>query len=238
MGYSQQDCLWGKNEVLKLFEILFKEYTIDLNEFVVGSILNEENRHRYFEILVAIILSQNTSDRNAIKAFKNLKNELEIITPEKIVNIPEKRLEELIKIAGLVRRRVKVLKELASIFVRDPNLFTKLMDMDVEQARKILLELPGVGFKTADVFLLMVLKKPTFPIDTHIDRVVRRLGLASPEDGYENIRVKIVNWLDNDVEKLKYLHLLLITHGRNVCKARKPLCSRCVLSNMCCKRFE
>lgn len=231
-------CIWDKDKVLKLLETLSQEYTVNLDEFIIGSVLRKNARLNYFEVLVAIILSQNTSDKNAIKAFKNLKNTLKSITPEKIIEMPENHLKELIKVAGLTHRRVKVLKELAFKISKECDLLIKLKSMSIEEAREELLKLPGVGFKTADVFLLMVLNKPTFPIDTHINRVIRRLGLASSNDDYENIRIKIMNYLENDVEKLKYMHFLLIIHGRNICKARNPLCSRCNVANICCKRID
>jgi endonuclease-3 len=236
MDNSTALCAWNRDRVLKLLDILLNRYTIDLSEFVVGHISTME-KPSYFEILVAIILSQNTSDRNAIKAFKNLKNSLGLITPEKIIKLPDDYLASLIKVAGLTYRRVRILKALATKVLETPDIFSKIENAEPEHARTLLLSLPGVGSKTADVFLLMVLNKPTFPIDTHIDRVTRRLGLASPEDDYEDIRVKMMNLLENDVNKLRYMHLLLIVHGRNVCKARNPSCSQCVLVDMCCRRL-
>jgi endonuclease-3 len=230
-------CIWDKDKLHQILEILSQKYTINLNEFVVGSLFAMD-KPNYFEVLIAIILSQNTNDINAIQAFKNLKNSLKSITAKKIIETSDDYLAKLIRVAGLTYRRVRILKDLAMRISAEPGFFVKLEGMDTEQARKILLSLPGVGFKTADVFLLMILNRPTFPIDTHINRVVRRLGLASPRDNYEAIRNKVMNLLENDVEKLRNLHFLLITHGRKVCKARNPQCSQCDLANICCRIIQ
>ncbi|MEM4512940.1 MAG: endonuclease III [Ignisphaera sp.] len=229
-------CTWNKDKVLKLFSILAQMYSIDINEFAI-SIANHAKTN-FFEILVAIILSQNTNDKNAVNAFNNLKTAMGVITPQKIINIDDEELKVLIRVAGLINRKTKALKELATIIIEKPEFFDKLMHLDVEEARKKMLELPGVGHKTADVFLLMVLRKPTFPIDTHINRVVRRLGIASLKDTYEVIRARILDYLGYDVEKLIEFHLLLIMHGRKTCKARNPLCTQCLVFNICCRVLE
>lgn len=237
MVYKANDCIWNREKIFRLIEVLSKVYTIDIDKFIIGIVSRyREGGHgvNYFEFLVAIILSQNTNDKNAIKAFKNLKAVIGDITPEKIIEMDSKKVEEIIRVAGLASRRSRVLKELAYILSRNPHFFDELKDLDVEEARKRLLNLPGIGFKSADVFLLMVLKKPTFPIDTHINRIVRRLGIASAKEKYEDIRAKILSYLSSDIEKLTLLHLLLITHGRSTCSAKKPLCSYCVIADMCC----
>lgn len=231
-------CVWDKDKLFRLLEILYREYTVNLSEFVINVLYeNKEGVPQYFEILVSIILSQNTSDKNAIKAFNNLKSLVDSITPEKIAKLDDEELKKAIKIAGLVNRRVIALKELARALANDSEFFERLNILGTEEARTKLLELPGVGLKTADVFLLMVLKRPTFPIDTHINRIVRRLGIASAKDRYENIRAKILNYIGNDIEKLTHLHLLLIIHGRKVCRARNPLCIQCTISSMCCRKI-
>ena len=231
-------CIWNESRIRKIIEILFKTHNVDLDEFILKNALDKEHGvPNYFEILTAIILSQNTSDRNAIRAFNNLKTVLKEITHENIAIVDESVLKSAIRVAGLANRKSRILKELAVILQKNPHYLKDLERMDVKEARKRLLELPGVGLKTADVFLLMVLKKPTFPIDTHINRVVKRLGIASSSDGYEDVRMKIVNYLSNDIDSLAALHLLLIVHGRRICTARKPRCYHCTLSDLCCRNL-
>ena len=93
------------------------------------------------------------------------------------------------------------------------------------------MELPHVGPKTADVLLLFLARRRTFPIDTHVNRVSRRLGIACERASYEYTRARLMELFP----ATKYLeaHLLLIGHGRRTCKARRPLCAICVLRDMC-----
>ncbi|MEM1683853.1 MAG: endonuclease III [Ignisphaera sp.] len=235
-----RECLWNKDTVKKLIFNLSNIYTINPNEFVVNIAMksNQNTELNYFEILITIVLSQNTSDRNAIRAFNALKNMVKEVTPKNILAIDDESLKNAIRVAGLANRKSNVLKKLAYIMSSKPEFFREIALLDVEEARKKLLELPGIGFKTADVFLLLVLKKPTFPIDTHINRVVRRLGIADPGDGYEDIRLKIVKLLESDIDSLSKLHMLLIIHGRRVCTSRNPKCSLCTVSELCCKIIQ
>lgn len=93
------------------------------------------------------------------------------------------------------------------------------------------MEMPGVGPKTADVVLLFSEGKPTIPVDTHVNRVSRRLGLAPCEGGYEDVRLS----LQSLFQPKDYLsvHLLLISHGRKTCKARNPHCNVCPINAYC-----
>jgi len=235
-----RECLWNKDMVKKLIFNLSNIYAMDLNEFVVNIAIksNQNTELNYFEILVTIVLSQNTSDRNAIRAFNALKNMVKEVTPKNILAIDDGSLKNAIRVAGLANRKSDILKKLAYVISSKPEFFREIAPLDVEEARKMLLELPGIGFKTADVFLLLVLKKHTFPIDTHINRIVRRLGIANPGDGYEDIRLKVVKFLEGDVDSLSKLHMLLIMHGRRVCTSRNPKCSLCVVSKLCCKIIQ
>ncbi len=214
-------------DVLKRLEA---RYSIDMESFVAPRAL--EKGCKPFEVLVGIVLSQNTSDKNAIKAFEALRSELGgEIDPKKLLELDEVRLANVIKVAGQQRRRARLLKELARFFVENPRFFEELESMDVEKARAALLSLPGVGPKTADVFLLMYLRKKTFPIDTHILRVASRLGLGN---SYEDIRRRVLELgQELTIEELIKLHLLLIQHGREICRPRNPKCEECVLRDLC-----
>ena len=187
-----------------------------------------------FEFIVAVMLSQNTSDVNAIEAYNELKNLLSgEVTPEKVLNTSLDDLIKAIRKAGMYRQRAMRIKELASLFTNKDfveELVKAVREGDVEIAREKLMSLPGVGAKTADVVLLMYFGKPTFPVDTHITRITLRLGFVDKRD-YESIRRFWMKVLD----PRDYLeaHLLLITHGRETCKARKPLCSECVIREYC-----
>jgi len=232
-------CIWNRDKLHKLISRLQSLYRIDLGEFVLGSILGGiHGKSSYFELLVAVVLSQNTSDKNAIKAYKNLKKLLGSITPEKIAEADPRELGNAIRVAGLVNRRSQMLKALALAILDNPQIFDYIQQSHVEDGRRKLLELPGVGYKTADVVLLVGFKKPTFPIDTHINRVLRRLGVATAEDGYEEMRRKILDYVGSDVAVLTKLHLLLIIHGRKICRSRAPKCSECIVADLCCRAVQ
>jgi endonuclease-3 len=93
------------------------------------------------------------------------------------------------------------------------------------------MELPGVGPKTADVVLLFSANQPTIPVDTHVNRVSKRLGLAPANGGYEEVRLSLQSLFDP--KDYLAVHLLLIAHGRKYCKARQPLCPECPLNTYC-----
>ena len=205
-------------------------YSIDLDSYVAPRAIRA--RANPFEVLVGIVLSQNTSDKNAIKAFESLRAMLGgSITPEALERADVGEIANAIRVAGQQYRRAKILKDLAKAFISNPNIVSELAQAPTEEARAKLLALPGVGPKTADVFLLMYLRKRTFPIDTHISRIAKRLGLGS---SYEEIRRNVLRLgKDLSVEELIELHLLLIQHGRETCRPRAPLCDQCVLRDLC-----
>ncbi|WP_440059276.1 endonuclease III domain-containing protein [Thermogladius sp. 4427co] len=208
---------------------LSKQYSIRENEFV-GLMA----RSNLFELIIAVLLSQNTSDKNAIKAFTNLKNELGELTPEKILAANIEKLSELIKPAGLHLQRARNMVEIARRVIEYGGIRVfeeKIKNiMNLEESRNFLKNLPGVGDKTADVILLMYFNRPTFPVDTHIRRITQRLGLVGRGD-YKSISRYWASCLPPEL----YLkaHLLLIIHGRRVCRARKPLCDSCPISKYC-----
>jgi len=103
--------------------------------------------------------------------------------------------------------------------------------MPLEEARKKLMEMQGIGPKTADVVLLFSANKPTIPVDTHVNRVSKRLGLAPANGDYEDVRLSLQSLFNS--EDYLYVHLLLIAHGRKYCKARRPLCQKCPVNAYC-----
>ncbi|HID80719.1 MAG TPA: endonuclease III [Ignisphaera sp.] len=226
-------CTWNREKVLDLFNRLRGRYVVREDEFIALKLITSKGE--LFEVLVGIVLSQNTSERNAIRAFDNLKKVVKSVTPEALLRLSDEELQRAIAPAGLHRRRAIMLKKLASIFlVQGSCIIEKISELDVEAARQLLLKLPGIGPKTADVVLLMYFNKPTFPVDTNIDRVSRRLGIVSSDARYEDIRRRFLELLGRETSVLRLMHLLLIQHGRETCKARKPLCDRCVVSDLCC----
>jgi len=223
--------------IREIYRRLKSSTDVDLNEYIAPSILTKGASP--FELLIAVILSQNTSDANALKAFEKMKKVLGDITLQAILAASEETLTDVLKPAGMNRIRARRLKELSSAILNlgGESWLNALMNLDAESLRAELMKLPGVGPKTADVLTLMYYRKPSFPIDTHILRVVRRLGIFNSRPNYESIRRYFVEALGSNVADLIEFHLLLIAHGRRICKARKPLCNACILSDLCRKNL-
>jgi endonuclease-3 len=184
-----------------------------------------------FRTLVTTIISQNTADRNTVRAFENLSKRFEI-TPEALANAETSKIEEGLKVAGLYRNKTKTIKQVSKIILeRFRGDLKPILSMPFEEARKALMELPGVGPKTADVVLLFCAESPTIPVDTHVNRVSKRLALAPVNGDYEAVRESL-QALYNPEDYLA-LHVLLILLGRKYCKARNPLCKHCPLNTLC-----
>jgi len=184
-----------------------------------------------FQTLVATVISQNTSDRNADRAFSRLSEKFSI-TPQALSEADLPDIEEALKIAGLYRNKARIIKRLAkAIMERFGGSLDFIRRLPLEESRKLLLELPGVGPKTADVLLLFRAGKPTIPVDTHIKRVSKRLGFVSQNADYEEIRESLQALYDP--KDYFEVHILLIMLGRKYCKARNPKCAECPVNRFC-----
>jgi endonuclease-3 len=187
-----------------------------------------------FETLIVTVISQNTNDRNTARAFEKLSKQFKI-TPETLANAEISEIEDCLKVAGLYRNKAKTIKKLSKIILEEFNGdLNVILSLPLSEAREKLLQLPGVGLKTADVLLLFCSNKPTIPVDTHVNRVAKRLGLAPSDGDYEVVRGS----LEKFYEPKDYLavHVLLILLGRRYCKARNPLCNECPVCAFCPSR--
>jgi len=210
---------------LSLGETIIKRlsdvYKIDKEEFAP---LNFKDP---FLILISIILSQNTTDRNALKAMKNLLAS-GLTSPQDYLKAGADKIKPLIKVAGLYEQKAKTIISLASWSLEKyGGDLTKLKREEPEKVYEELTELKGIGPKTADVFLIFYLNARTFPIDTHIKRVVKRIGIA--EGSYDRMKKKLLQVFSDPIKA----HILLIKHGRTTCTARKPKCNQCVINDIC-----
>jgi endonuclease-3 len=184
-----------------------------------------------FETLVVTIISQNTADRNTARAFENLSKRFEI-TPEALTKAENSQIEESLKVAGLYRNKAKTIKQASTTILETYHgTLSPILSLPLEEARKALTQFPGIGPKTADVVLLFSAKQPTIPVDTHVNRVAKRLGLAPVNGDYEVVR-KNLQLLYNPSDYLA-VHILLIAHGRKYCKAVHPLCEECPVNMHC-----
>lgn len=184
-----------------------------------------------FKILITTIISQNTSDINTEKAIENLSKKF-MIEPTVLADAPSAQIEECLKVAGLYKTKTKVIKYVSRVILEQyGGSLDTVLSLPLEKARESLLKLPGIGPKTADVVLLFAAGKPTIPVDTHVNRVSKRLGLVDPRADYEAVRASLQ--MLYDPKDYFYVHVLLIMHGRKWCKARSPLCDRCPISEFC-----
>lgn len=183
--------------------------------------------------LVRVLLSQNTSDYNSEAAFARLKERFQ--SWEEVEGASLEELEEAIRPAGISRIRASRMKEILTV-VRDTRKSLDLeflRELDPESAMGFLLSLPGIGIKSASVLLLFYLGHPYFPVDTHVYRTGRRLGVIPTHLDAERAHV-FMNRVVPD--GLKYqLHMALVMHGRSICRARYPRCFECVLEDICKK---
>jgi endonuclease-3 len=187
-----------------------------------------------FKTLIVTIISQNTADRNTAKAFENLSKRFQI-TPEALANAETRKIEECLKVAGLYRNKAKTIKQVSKIIMEKfHGDLTHMLSTPFEEARKTLLQLPGVGPKTADVVLLFCAEKPTIPVDTHVNRVSKRLTLAPRNGDYEAVRKSLQKLYDP--KDYLAIHVLLILLGRKYCKAKNPLCKQCPVNMLCPSR--
>jgi endonuclease-3 len=187
-----------------------------------------------FKTLIVTMISQNTADRNTERAFENLSNRFKIV-PEVLANAGISQIEQCLKVGGLYRNKAKTIKETSRIILEKYHGNLKqILTLPLEEARKTLLQFPGVGPKTADVVLLFCAQKPTIPVDTHVNRVSKRLGLTPANGNCEAVRKSLQSLYDP--RDYAVVHVLLILHGRKYCKARVPLCRQCPINTLCPSR--
>jgi len=183
-----------------------------------------------FQVLIATILSQNTSDRNSHRAFSRLRESFDV-RPEVLASSRPEDIKPAIMIAGLSdiksRRIVEVSKEVLKRFNGD---LSKVFQLSLNEARGALMSIKGIGPKTADVLLSFVGDFPVMPVDTNIFRVADRMGFAEGRN-YERTRRALERLISP--EKLMDVHFYLIRLGREICKPRKPLCPTCPVNTLC-----
>jgi len=186
--------------------------------------------------LVFTILSQHNSDLNALRAFENLRHAFS--TWEQVARANPEDIAKVIWVGGLSRIKAPRIKSvLQSIQKKRGHLdLSFLKDMPLSEAKAWLRELSGVGPKTAAIVLGFALGMPAMPVDTHIYRVSKRLGFINPKttvnEAHDILEAAV------KPEQIFAFHVYLITHGRMICKARSPLCQKCVLSSGCPSAFH
>jgi endonuclease-3 len=207
--------------ISEIIDLLAKEY---------GSITWRSRTDPLSELIMTI-LSQNTSDHNSRRAFDSLLSRFG--SWEAVAEGSVEDIAEAIKLGGLAQVKAPRIKQiLAQIQEQRGSLDLKfLKKMPVAEAKIWLRSLPGVGPKTTACVLLFSLGKPVLPVDTHIHRVAKRLGLID-----SRVSAEKAHEILGDMVPPRYVyqfHIHMIEHGRRVCKAQRPRCRECVLLKVC-----
>jgi endonuclease-3 len=209
-------------EIEKIIRLLEKEYGV--RRWYKGQ--------DPISVMVQTILSQNTSDANSGRAFTSLLTNFG--SWEAVENASVSDIVESIKTGGLARVKAERIKMALHEILEEWGSFDLnfLKGLPLREARAYLEHLPGVGPKTASCVLLFSFGKPALPVDTHVFRVSRRLGLIAT--GVSLAQAPELLERQIPAHRVYQFHLHLIEHGRRVCQARRPRCPECVLRQNCC----
>lgn len=189
---------------------------------VIHLISNRDNDP--FRILVSTLLSSRTQDKVTIEATKRLFKRAD--SPEKVVRLPEEKIQELIYPVGFYRVKAKNLKRLAQIIVEDYR-------GKIPSERERLMSLPGVGRKTANLVRSVAFGIPDICVDTHVHRITNRMGIVlskNPQQTEQQLKMKLPPKVWNS------LNWVLVALGQAICKPSKPLCNVCPVEMYCEKR--
>ena len=174
-----------------------------------------------FELLVAVILSAQATDKSVNIATRKLYEVAN--TPQSILALGEEGLIPFIQTIGLFRTKAKNVIAMCGLLIEQHGGV-------VPQHREALEALPGVGRKTANVVLNIAFAQPTIAVDTHLFRVSNRTGLAKGNDVLQ-VELRLLKFVPDEFKL--HAHQWLILHGRYICQARKPLCGQCPIADLC-----
>ncbi|MBA5723814.1 endonuclease III [Liberibacter sp. Z1] len=208
------DCLYSQEDLEEIFRRFSLKWPSPKGELYYIN---------HFTLIIAVMLSAQATDVSVNKVTESLFCIAD--TPEKAIQLGEEEIRSRIKTIGIYRKKAQNIIALSQILINDFN-------GKVPQTREELMRLPGIGRKGANVVLSMAFGIPTIGVDTHIFRIANRIRLAPGKNPMEVEKslLKIIP------EKHKYhAHYWLVLHGRYVCKARKPQCQSCIISDICQK---
>lgn len=215
-----EDQLIHFEEIERLLEVLYGPRVLRAN----GDPVSE---------LVGTILSQNTSDVNTARSFESLRSTFP--TWEEVIAADTDGIRDAIKMGGLSNIKApRIQAALESIIDRHGSLnLDFLREMSVKDAQAWLTAQNGIGPKTAACVLLFSLGKPAMPVDTHVGRVMTRLGVVSDKTSTMTKERMLESLVGDDANRMYAVHVETITHGRQICKAQRPLCGKCQLKHLC-----
>lgn len=199
-----------KNKIIKTFEAMYPDAYCELN-------------HRnHFELLVAVILSAQSTDKSVNKVTKKLFTNF--LTPYDFAKAKLCDIETEIKELGLYKNKANNLHKMAKMLIENHN---GIVPNNLED----LMALPGVGKKTANVVLSVAFNQPAFAVDTHVLRVSKRLNIALEKDNVLVVEKKLNDYFPKDL--WNKLHHQMIFFGRYHCLSRNPKCRNCPLNDIC-----
>ena len=202
-----------------------KEILNYLNEIIPNPVC-ELNYNKDYELLLAVMLSAQTKDAIVNKVTKVLFNKYDSLKKLKEANI--KDIENIIKEIGSYHKKSEAIINIAKILDEKYN-------GKVVNNRKVLENLPMVGRKTTNVVLSELFNEPTIAVDTHVERVSKRLGLVKKDDDVIKIEEKLKRKFDKNI--WSKLHKQFVLFGRYYCTSKKPSCNKCKLQIYCKKEF-
>ena len=184
------------------------------------------------EELILTILSANTNDVNSGRAFDELVRRYDHDW-DAVRAAPLDDIKDAIRVAGMYNQKAPRIVEALTRIKDERGAYNldHVPEMSVDEAMAYLTGFPGVGHKTASIVLLFIFNMPAFPVDTHIQRISQRTGISSRRATPEKVKANWEALLPG--ETYFPLHISLITHGRDRCRARKPNCDGCVLLSLC-----
>jgi len=183
------------------------------------------------DMLVKIVLSQATSDTNSHRTFAALKKRFPVW--EHALRARESTIADVIRSGGLANQKAAVIKSILRQLKREHGTLdlSFLQELSAEEATHYLSQFRGIGPKTVACTLLFACRKEVFPLDTHIFRILRRVGLI-PQKSTDRRAHELMNRLVPE-GKFYSFHVNLIRHGRALCRPREPLCERCPIVEYC-----
>jgi len=202
----------NKKKIFSILEKLKKEYPKPNTGLKYNST---------FELLISIILSAQSNDIQVNKITKKLYSIA--YSPEKIISLGINKLQKYIKTVGLYRNKANFIMQTCHILVNKYR-------STVPSSEEDLLSLPGVGRKTANLILNIIFEQPTIAVDRHVLRVSNRIGFVKEKNPeiVEKILLSLVPYSFK-----KDFHHLIVLHGKNICKSKKPKCINCSIGKLC-----
>jgi endonuclease-3 len=217
-----------RKRATQILSILREKVPIRDEDFAASRVAKQSGDP--FRVLVVTILSQNCTDVAALRAYDTLDQKIGV-SVSALSRARVRSIENAIRVAGLYKQKARALKRLAKLISeRYQGDLSSVLARSFAQARDGLQEFPNVGPKTADV-LLSIWGRPTISVDTHVNRVSKRLGFARGKAKYEEVRAALMQVFPEDHYRSVPLYFMAL--GRKVCKARRPLCPQCPVNRLC-----